>query len=146
MTIDFNQDGKVQFRMNDYITNVISEAPSEFSGTATTPAANYLFEISNTATKLNAVDSDIFHHVTAQLLYLSKRARPDIQTAVAFLCTRVSQPDSDDWKKLGRCVRYLRGTINLPLTLEAGHDGIIQWWIDASFAVHHICIVTLVSP
>ena len=58
------------------------------------------------------------------------------RTAVAFLCTRVKQPDVDDWKKLGRCIQYLQGSKELHLTLEADDTGAIQWWIDASFAVH----------
>ena len=33
-------------------------------------------------------------------------------------------------------VRYLRGTKELILTLHANNDGVIQWWIDASYAVH----------
>jgi hypothetical protein len=74
--------------------------------------------------------------MVAKLLFLSKRARPDIQQAVAFLTTRVLSPDNDDYKKLGRIVRYLRTYPNLPLTLEADDTHIIKWWIDASFAVH----------
>jgi hypothetical protein len=42
-----------------------------------------------------------------------------------------------DWKKLGRCLRYLRGNKEeLYLTQEADGTGIVKWWIDASFAVH----------
>ena len=70
------------------------------------------------------------------LLYLSKKTRPDIQVAVSFLSTRVKLPTCDDWKKLGRCVRYLAATKDLPLTLEASGNGIIKWWVDASYAVH----------
>jgi hypothetical protein len=70
------------------------------------------------------------------LLYLSKRTRPDLQTPVSFLTTRVRLPDVDDWKKLGRCLRFLRDTKNDSHTLEADGSGIIRWWIDASFAVH----------
>eukprot|EP00957_Ditylum_brightwellii_P111673 8517832-Ditylum_brightwellii.AAC.1 len=33
-------------------------------------------------------------------------------------------------------MRYLRATINLPLTLEVDGSGVIRWWVDASFAVH----------
>ena len=55
---------------------------------------------------------------------------------MAFLTTRVQGPDVDDWKKLGRCLRYLRATRKLPLTLCCDPAGVIQWWIDASFAVH----------
>jgi hypothetical protein len=69
-------------------------------------------------------------------LFLCKRARPDIQTAVAFLTTRVKRPDTDDYKKLTRVIKYLRSTPNLALTLEADNTHIIKWWVDASFAVH----------
>jgi hypothetical protein len=137
MTIDFSCEGKVKFTMHDYIENVLYDAPASMNGTAATPAANHLFEINATSSKLCPEDAETFHHITAQLLYLSKRARPDIQTAVSFLCTRVVQPDTDDWKKLGRCIRYLRGTKDLGLTLEAETHGVIKWWIDASYAVHH---------
>ena len=71
-----------------------------------------------------------------QGLYLSQRGRPDIRTAIAFLCTQLNNPDEDDYKKLTRLVRYLRGTKDLILTLHANNDGIIRWWIDASYAVH----------
>ena len=72
----------------------------------------------------------------AKLLFLCKRARPDIQTAVSFLCKRVKAPDNDDYKKLTRVMKYLRGTINMPLSLGADNMNIVKWWVDASFAVH----------
>jgi hypothetical protein len=124
--------------MNDYIENVLDDAPDDkaFAGTAATPAAHHLFDVSSSADKLPEEAMEKFHRTTAKLLYLCKRARPDLQTGVAFLCTRVKQPDTDDWKKLARVVRYLRGTKELNLTLEADGSGAIKWWIDASFAVH----------
>jgi hypothetical protein len=79
----------------------------------------------------------MFHHNTAKLLFLAKRARPDIQLAVAFLCTRVQHPDIDDYKKLGRLMKYLEATIGLPLTLGMDKTGRIRWYIDAAFAVHN---------
>jgi hypothetical protein len=33
-------------------------------------------------------------------------------------------------------MRYLRGTRDMPLVLEADNLNIIKWWVDASFAVH----------
>jgi len=38
--------------------------------------------------------------------------------AVEFLCTRVSDPDTDDYKKLTKVLKYLRNTKNLNLTIE----------------------------
>ena len=73
----------------------------------------------------------------AKLLFAAKRARPDLQTAIAFLCTRVKSPDLDDWKKLIRVLSYLRDTIFLPLVLGSDGSGNMYWYVDASFAVHN---------
>jgi hypothetical protein len=56
---------------------------------------------------------------------------------VAFLTTRVRAPDQDDYKKLTRVMKYLRGSIDKTLTLEADSMHIVKWWVDGSFAVHH---------
>ena len=106
------------------------------TGESVTPAADHLFTVNADAEKLNTAEAEIYHHNTAKLLFLCKRARPDIQTAVAFLCTRVQHPDVDDYKKLGRVMRYLRATMDMPLTLEANSANLIKWWGDASYAVH----------
>jgi hypothetical protein len=80
-----------------------------------------------------------FHHDVAQLLFASSRARNDIQLAVSFLTTRVKQPDEDDWNKLKRLLKYIRGTIYMPLILRADSLSIIKWWVDASYATHWEC-------
>jgi len=49
----------------------------------------------------------------------------------------MKSPDQDDIKKLGRTMRYLQFTKNLPLTLEANDLTEANWWVDASFATHH---------
>ena len=71
-----------------------------------------------------------------QGLYLSQRGHPDIQTAIAFMCGRLRNPDEDDYKKLTRMMQYLHGTKGLVLTLPANDDGIVRWWIDVSYAFH----------
>ncbi len=38
--------------------------------------------------------------ITAKLLYLVKRARPDILTVISFLCTRVTGPMVEDKNKV----------------------------------------------
>jgi hypothetical protein len=106
-------------------------------GEAAIAAGNHLFEVNKKDPVMLEEDkATMFHHNVAKLLFLCKRARPDMQTAVAFLCTRVKGPDTDDYKKLTRVVRYLCGSIEVPLILEADNMHIIKWWVDASFAVH----------
>jgi hypothetical protein len=58
------------------------------------------------------------------------------ELALTFLTTRVSSPDIDDLGKLKRVMRYLRDIKDLALTVEASDDGVVRWWVDASFAVH----------
>ena len=57
---------------------------------------------------LDQETAELFHHVTAQLLFLGQRGRPDIRNAVSFLCKRVKSLDNDDYKKLHRVIKYLR--------------------------------------
>ena len=102
MTIDYRDKGKVKFTMLDYIDQLINEMPLELtSGSSATPAGNHLFNVDPNAKSLPSEKAELFHHLTAKLLYLCKRTRPDLQTAVAFLTTRVQNPNEDDWKKLG---------------------------------------------
>jgi hypothetical protein len=136
LTLDFSDDGKVKVRMEDYVESILEDAPANMDGEAPTPAAQHLFTVNDDGEKLGQEDADLFHQMTAKLLFLGKRARPDIQAAVAFLTTRVQEPDTDDYKKLARTIKYLRATPKLVLTLEAEGMAVTKWWVDAAFAVH----------
>ena len=96
-------------------------------GESATPAAHHLFDIAEDTTKLSQADADLFHHFVAQLLYISKRARPDIQLAVSLLCNIVRGPDTDDYKKLDTVVNYIQVTIGLPLIFLINKLGNIKW-------------------
>ena len=50
--------------------------------------------------------------------------------------TRVKWPDTDNYEKLARVIKYLRGTPTLALTLEGDDAHVVKWWVDESFAVH----------
>lgn len=136
MTLDYSEVGKCKISMEDYILDILDDLPTEMAGFAVTPAAHHLFDVNEKAVPLNEEKSQFFHHNTAKLLFLSKRARPDIQTAVAFLTTRVTKPDQNDMVKLARVMKYLRGTPKLSLTLEANDMTVIKWWVDGSYAIH----------
>jgi hypothetical protein len=70
------------------------------------------------------------------ILYLAQRGRPNVLEAVLFLTSRVHQSNVDDYKKLARVMKYLQSTMSLVLRLSRNGDGILHWWVDASYAVH----------
>lgn len=75
--------------MSNYIDEMLSESPQDFSGTALTPAAKHLFDTNEFTTLLSEKIAATFHHIVEKSLFLAKRARPYIQLAVSFICTRV---------------------------------------------------------
>ena len=88
--------------MPDFVQGVLDECPEDLmKGPSLTPTANHLFNVDPECNKLSNEKASRFHHLMAKLLYLSKHARPDLQTAVSFLMTQVHEPDEDDYKKLG---------------------------------------------
>ena len=102
MNLDFSTSGAVQIDMIPYYIKKINDAfPEKITGVQATPAGDRLFQVRppTEATFISEEQARVFHHTTAQLLFLS-RVRRDIQTTVAFLTTRVKRPDNDDWGKL----------------------------------------------
>ena len=138
MTIDYSSPGKVIFSMIEYIGKMLDNIPEDMKGESATPTEQHLFDIAEDATKLSQSDADLLHHFVAQLLYLSKRASPYIHLSVSFLFTIVRGPDTDDYKKLDIFMKYIQGTIGLPLIFSIDKSGNIKWYVDASFAVHKL--------
>jgi hypothetical protein len=136
MTLDFSEQGKVKVKMLDYVEKMLKDLPDEMAGEAPTPAANHLFAVDDNQTKVSEIKAQFFHTYVAKALFLCKRARPDLQTAVAFLCTRVKSCNEDDYKKLIRMLQFLRSTKDDYLTLSATSLHNVRWWVDASYAVH----------
>lgn len=72
--------------METLLMNCSEEALRAF----TTPSGKDIFSVDENSEILLDTDRKQFHTNIAKLLYLSKRARPDILTAIGFLCTRVT--------------------------------------------------------
>ena len=70
---------------------------------------------------------------------MAMQARQDIQTAVAFLTTRVKNPDEDDWGKLKWILKYLNGTKCLKLRLSEDNLTMLKWYMDGSHNAHWDC-------
>ena len=90
MNINCSNHGEVSFNMIPYLQKVLNEFPEKITGVSSTSAADHLFKIRDPkeAQLLPEQQAISFHHTTAQLLFLSYTPR-DIQTAVAFLFTKM---------------------------------------------------------
>ncbi len=139
MDLDYSTPGVLSVSMVKYTKAIINSFPENITTPAATPATDHLFQVrnDNEAILLPEDQAVIFHNTVPQLLFLAARDRRDIQTPVAFLTTRVKKPDEDDWGKLKRVLKYLKGTLGMHLT--ADDTPIVKWWVDASHATHADC-------
>ena len=107
-------------------------------GTAHTPAHSNLFNVRSiqNSPELSDTERETFHSITAQLLYLATRVRPDLLIVVSFLTKRVLHTQGDERAKLVRAVRYLRGTCDFGIILSGAHAMTVLAYVDASYGVH----------
>jgi hypothetical protein len=75
---------------------------------ATTPANKNLFEVCDNIAALQTEDAKFCHAMVARLLFLCKPECPDLQTAIAFLCTWVQAPKVDNQRNFSPVIKYLR--------------------------------------
>ena len=103
---------------------------------ANTPAAEFIFKVDDESRVIDDSRAKLFHTFVTKSLFVTKRSRPDIHTAVAFLTTCVQGTNKDNWKKMLILMQYLRDTTEMPLTLCADDTNIFEWWVNRSYAVH----------
>jgi hypothetical protein len=92
MLLDYSESGMVKIHMKAYVSEILDEMPEDMDSTATSHAAAYPFTIKEGIEDLSEEHKELFHATVVKLMFLCKCGRPDIQTAIAFLCTRVQQP------------------------------------------------------
>ena len=90
MDLDYSTKGAVKVSMIKYLRKVFEDFPELIKSTRGSPAADHLFKVREEGARLLPEEqAQAFHHAVAQLLFLCMRARPDIQTPIAFLTKRV---------------------------------------------------------
>lgn len=137
MTLEYSENGEVKVNMQDYVKSMVEEFSGDLSGKQVVcPWNENLFKVDNNKPALDKERHEEFHGFVAKGLFLCKRARPDIQPAIAFLSTRVQSPTVQDWDKLVRLMKFLKATQADVLTLKALSANRIKWYLDAAFAVH----------
>jgi hypothetical protein len=133
MQISF-RSGEVRVDMKSYIEKILITFGKELVQYQN-PGRKDLFMVEE-EDNLSSDEVKTFHTAVAKLLYLAKRARPDIMTVVSFLCTQVKGPTVGDLRKLRHLLGYLERTKDRPLVLKPQGMFNIEAYVDASFATH----------
>jgi hypothetical protein len=128
------QKERTMIDMSFYVAQVLEDEAVEVESSPTTKS---LYNVNEEWKKLDEAERKWFHSKTATLLYLVKRERPDILTAVIFLCTHVQEAMYEDKEKLKRILGYLKGTAEKKLFLHAQKEKKIVVYVDAAYAVHN---------
>jgi hypothetical protein len=136
MIFDYEIKGIVRISMETMVNQVVEDWDKDDKLCVKTPATAELFQDGDAVRIEDMKQKEMFHSVVAKLLYIAKRARPDILLCVNFLATRVKEPTNQDWKKLDRVIKYLRGSKQLCLTLRANKLMEVHAYVDASYAIH----------
>ena len=121
MWLDYAIPGEVRISMKKYLRGVLEDFPEEIIEAPETKDASNLFNVrdENKQEIIDKTQAQAFHHALAQLLFTGIQCRKDAHTEIAFLTTRVRNPNEDDWDKLRRLLWYLKRKIKLPLILRA---------------------------
>ena len=123
MVLDFGSPGECHVIQDDHLDDIISSWPEEFkeNDKVITPASLNLLE-KGEGRLLSNEKKEIFHSVIAKGLFVCHRSRPDIMPTIGILSGRVRDPNTDDWEKGRRMVRYLKCIRELHLILR--YDGL----------------------
>ena len=92
------------------MADTIEEFPEDITASVVMLATDHLFDVSKREVRRKEAEVRAFQRDTIRLLFLYKWSRPDIQTALEFLTTRVKEPMEEYWKKLVRVLASLNGT------------------------------------
>ena len=88
------EDGYGKIDMIHYITKMLESV--ENLEVSSVPANKNILVVDECSALLSEGERKRFHTLVAQLLFLSKRARPEISAANGFLCTRVTKATEED--------------------------------------------------
>ena len=55
---------------------------------------------------------------------------------MSFLCNRVIEHDVENYDKLERAMKYIHGTIGMPLILPIENYGNMKWYVYEDLVLH----------
>ena len=95
MDIELSDKGVEKICMSRYNDEAVEKFPEDVSTPVFSPASDHFFK-TRKGELLSNEQAILFHFLVAKHLFVRKRACPDIQPTIAFLNTRVREPNKDD--------------------------------------------------
>jgi hypothetical protein len=135
MILDFLIPGVLQVNKTPYVKSMIEEFPDKLSGKTKTPWNENLFKVDPNSKCLQTEQAKMFHTYVMKGMFICKCGHQDIQPAVTFMVTRVTEPNEGDWKKLVKMMKYLKATEDDVPCMSANETGMIKWHVDAAFVI-----------
>ena len=144
MVMDFSTEGVVKINKSGMIEEItrtpgvelLTKTVGATEENPKTPCHDLLLRTTEDSPLLDQPLCKIVHSITAKILFVASRGRPDLLTFISFMTKRVLHPTQEDGRKLLRALHYLAHTSKLGLTLGYIGKPTISVYIDASFGVH----------
>ena len=131
------KNGTVHISMKLSLEVAIKAYGEPINSAAKTPATRTLLEIDQESPLLSKSQAEIFHHIVAKILHVTKKARLDIQSTVVFLCCRVKSSTEEDMRKLKQLLQYIYVTLDMSRLLSIRSFSGMSIYVDASHASHN---------
>jgi hypothetical protein len=123
-------NGDITIHQSNYVTNILKRYGMWESNPSPTP----ILPAQKAGNEEVLDDNREFREIVGALQYAASQTRLDIAFTVGLLGRRVLKPTNLDWQIMKRCLRYLRGTVNLGITYRRrGSPGLVAY-ADADFA------------
>ena len=122
--------------MKEQLLEAIESFGENIDEKLNTPASIHLFIFNKRAHRIDEEKDFFSHSVVANLLYIMKRGRPDLETAMSFLRRRLSNSDVDGQEKPKRVLSWLKVNIDDKRIIVAENPTDIYMWIYAAYVVH----------
>ena len=112
LDVDINYIGGVKVAVSTphHVGKALEYFGETLKGKVVNPTTSQLFTITSEGKELDDLKKYRYHSITNKILWIMKRSRPYLETAVYFICPRVPCPTEEDWGKLRRVLNYLKVT------------------------------------
>jgi hypothetical protein len=76
-----------------------------------------------------------YREAVGSLMYLATATRPDLSFSVGFVARNMQNPTINDWNRVKKILRYVKGTINQGIVYKRGEtNGIMKAYCDSDYA------------